>query len=441
MKWSEAIGFALALIMTAESCAEGEVDPNATGGFKNCIDGATQCMGNNVLKCNAEVWEDTGPCIGQTCTGEGVCAGECAPNQKQCKGTQVQECMDGSWSNTEACAFACNDGACSGECVPGTIQCNRNMRQTCSAASFWKDDSECTEPGYYCFAGECKLPVSCDALANNCGPAGNENCCLAPTNTGETYNRINDVKYPATVTDYRLDRFEVTVGRFRKFVDAYPNSKPKSGAGVHPLMLGSGWDPNWDVHLPQQAADLTQGLKCSAEATWTDVAGANELLPINCVDWYVAFAFCAWDGGRLPTESEWNHAAAGGSEQREYPWSNPANSATIDATYAVYNCEGDGIGQCAMGDILQVASKSPQGDGKWGQTDLAGSMWEWTVDRFGQLMTPCKDCANLTGSDTYRVVRGGGWVIHELLLLNSARYNQSPNLRQRDIGVRCARNP
>lgn len=441
MRLTAFVGLALTLIASAVGCAKGEVDPNATGGFKNCLDGATKCMENNVLVCKNDVWEDTGPCIGQTCTGEGVCTGECAPTQKQCNGVKVEECMEGSWTKIEDCAFACNDGACSGECVPGTIQCNRNMRQTCSTASFWQDQAECTDPGYYCFAGECKLPISCEAMPNNCGPGADENCCLAPTNKGEIYNRINNTSYPATVSDYRLDRFEVTVGRFRKFVEAYPNSKPKNGAGAHPLMLGSGWDSQWDINLPIQAADLIQAIKCSAEATWTDVAGANELLPINCVDWYTAFAFCAWDGARLPTESEWNHAAAGGSEQREYPWSNPANSTLIDNTFAVYNCEGDGVGQCAFTDILQVASKSPNGDGKWGQADLAGSMWEWTVDRYGQLTTPCKDCANLTGSDTYRVVRGGGWVIHEQLLLNSSRYNQAPNLRQRDIGLRCARNP
>ncbi len=441
MKRAIGVGVWLALVMTAMGCAKGDGSPDGGGGYKNCKTGATRCMGNNVLKCNDDVWEDSGPCVGQTCSGDGVCSGECAPAQKQCNGLQVQGCADGSWSDVEACPFACGDGACSGECVPGAIGCNGNMRQTCTPASFWKDETECTAAGTYCVAGDCKLPASCESLANNCGPSGNESCCLATSIAGGTYNRINDSTFPATVSNYRLDRFEVTVGRFRKFVDAYPNSKPKVNQGAHPLMLGSGWDTAWDVKLPPTQAELLAAIKCSNETAWTDTAGTNELKPMNCLDWYTSFAFCTWDGGRLPTESEWNHAASGGTDQRAYPWSDPSSSTTIDTTFANYNCEGDGVGQCTFGDILPVASKSPLGDGKFGQSDLAGGMWEWAVDRYGALLNPCTDCANLTGSDTYRVVRGGGWIIHELLLLNSARYNQAPTIRLRDVGARCARNP
>ena len=54
------------------------------------------------------------------------------------------------------------------------------------------------------------------------------------------------------------------------------------------------------------------------------------------MNWFESYAFCIWDGGFLASEAEWNYAAAGGSEQRYYPWSSPATSTTIDGTYAVF---------------------------------------------------------------------------------------------------------
>jgi hypothetical protein len=55
--------------------------------------------------------------------------------------------------------------------------------------------------------------------------------------------------YTATLSDFWLNRFEITVGRLRAFVDAYPGSRPKAGDGAHPRIAGSGWNPAWH-HAP-----------------------------------------------------------------------------------------------------------------------------------------------------------------------------------------------
>ncbi|WP_437653086.1 formylglycine-generating enzyme family protein [Sorangium sp. So ce1182] len=292
-----------------------------------------------------------------------------------------------------------------------------------------------------CSGGTCVIPPSCIDLAATCGPGEDESCCAASAVTGGTFNRGNDPVNPATVSGFLLDRFEVTVGRFRKFVAAYPGSRPAAGAGRHPLIDGGGWDIGWNIELPADAAGLRAAIKCSpVYQTWTDAPGPNEHLPMNCLSWYVAFAFCAWDGGRPATEAEWNYAAAGGDEQRLYPWSSPADSLTIDSSYAVYGCEARG--SCAFTDVQAVGSRSPKGDGAWGQADLAGNMWEWVLDWYASAYpSDCNDCANLAAA-SYRVLRGGSFSNVASSLISSARNGYVvPSYGGHEVGARCARTP
>lgn len=291
----------------------------------------------------------------------------------------------------------------------------------------------------------------CAGLAETCGPSGNESCCATALVPGGTFDRSNDPVYPATVSDFVLDRFEITVGRFRAFVEAGQGTQanpPAEGAGANPNLTGSGWQAAWDDLLVADTAALKQRLMCTSlpYRTWTDEPGENETRPINCLSWLEAFAFCIWDGGRLPTEAEWNYAAAGGSEQREYPWSNPPSSANIDCSHASYGCIddpcGDGAVGCALTDILAVGSK-PAGDSRWGHADLGGNLWEWVLDWYAaDYPMPCDDCANLTPAEN-RGFRGGSFSNYASYLLTSYRggSNYDPTGRHTGTGARCARSP
>jgi len=317
---------------------------------------------------------------------------------------------------------------CSGTSTcDGTGACKKKLGQGCGG------DLECAHG--VCSALVCAAP-SCAALAATCGPSADEVCCKQMPVPGGTYNRSNDARYPATVSGFLLDRFEVTVARFRQFVEAGKGTTaaaPVPGEGAHPLIPSSGWDSNWTSNLTDSTAALRAALKCVG-TNWTDNPGAFERQPMNCATWYEAFAFCAWDGGWLPTEAEWNYAAAGGNEQRDYPWGNAAP----DDTYAVY-FPGSIINNAVM--TRAVGSKSPKGDGKWGQADLAGNVSEWNIDWYrNPYPLPCVDCVELANA-TSKIIRGGSHQIASSALANSARGTVGPTGRGDHIGFRCGRTP
>jgi formylglycine-generating enzyme required for sulfatase activity len=299
--------------------------------------------------------------------------------------------------------------------------------------------------------------LSCAGLAATCGPAGTSPCCTSPLVPGGTYYRSYDVATdglyastmdPATVSNFRLDTYEVTVGRFRQFVNAglgTQTNPPPIGAGTRTLngmANQGGWDSSYNASLTTNTAAFVVALNGSPTyQSWTDAPGANEALPINGITWFEAFAFCVWDGGFLPTEAEWNYAAAGGSEQRAYPWSNPPGDVTIDCSYANYSPSPTRCVKPPTGALNRVGSESPKGDGKWGQADLGGNVNEWTLDWYqSPYSSPCSDCAELTPT-SLRVWRGGAFDIDASGLREAFRNRGTDIDRVAGLGVRCARAP
>jgi formylglycine-generating enzyme required for sulfatase activity len=188
---------------------------------------------------------------------------------------------------------------------------------------------------------------------------------------------------PATVSGFRLDKYDVTVGRFRQFVSAWNGGVgyvPAPGSGKHTHLnagqglansasAGSyetGWLASDDGQIAPTNANLSDGIcdnvpPSNRYATWTASPGSNEGRPINCVNAYEAYAFCIWDGAFLPSEAEWEYAAAGGSEEREYPWGATAPGSANQ--FAIYGCEyPSASGSCTgVANIAAVGStRSPR---------------------------------------------------------------------------------
>src|SRR5678816_4356568 len=118
---------------------------------------------------------------------------------------------------------------------------------------------------------------SCVGLAPTCGPMGMSPCCDSPLVPGGTFLRTYDVgtdgayvdmTNPATVGDFRLDTYEITVGRFRQFVTARMGTQttpPAAGAGARMLngIAGQGgWDPSWNGGLTSDTSTLIAAMKC-----------------------------------------------------------------------------------------------------------------------------------------------------------------------------------
>jgi formylglycine-generating enzyme required for sulfatase activity len=228
---------------------------------------------------------------------------------------------------------------------------------------------------------------------------------------------------------------------------------PDAGAGAHPRIAGSGWDPAWNAKLEPTPDSLEHKL---SSCTFMDRGTFNSgepTLPITCVNWFEAFAFCAWDGGRLPTEAESIYAGAGGSEQRVYPWSAPGSPPTISTDLALYcpsavqNNDQDNFVCPAFPPPAfgAVGLRSPGGDGRWGHADLAGSAWEVVLDWFEPLVPNevCVDCARVAkGKADRRVMRGGGlWTPASQMRVANRGIGVPPDYNTSLLGVRCARLP
>jgi gamma-glutamyl hercynylcysteine S-oxide synthase len=156
--------------------------------------------------------------------------------------------------------------------------------------------------------------------------------------------------------------------------------------------------------------------------------------PIIHVNWHEANAWCRWAGRRLPSEIEWEVAAAAkptadgslGDRQRRYPWGDAAPSRTLA------NLDGDALGP------VDVAA-CPQGDSAFGCRQMIGNVWEWTASPFAPYPGFSADIyADYSAPwfGTRKVLRGGAWATRGRMITNMYRNFFTPERRDIYAGFR-----
>jgi formylglycine-generating enzyme required for sulfatase activity len=155
----------------------------------------------------------------------------------------------------------------------------------------------------------------------------------------------------------------------------------------------------------------------------------RENYPVNCIDWASSRAYCQSRGGDLPTEAQWEYAARG-PDGRNYPWGSQAPSASL----LCWNRPQP----CAVRSF--AAGNSP-----FGLYDMAGNVYEWTLDwyedHYTAGATPLVDPGG-PASGSGRVYRGGAWYFSDPNLVRNAwRYSVVPTWRGGDVGFRCVHAP
>ena len=215
-----------------------------------------------------------------------------------------------------------------------------------------------------------------------------------------------------TVSSFYVDKYEVTNREYRQFADGQPGMEPDPSA----------WEDAGSV--------------ASLEAYYRGTAFAD--YPVVAVTWNQAQAYCEAQGGRLPTEAEWEYVARSGRAGGIYPWNGPEPRAANGGYLANYN---PGRGGYAADGYAFTAPVAAFPSTPWGVYNISGNVAEWTLDDYSPSYSNLSDFNPRYDSDeeTERVVRGGSWDSDAFYIGVGVRVSQEEDEASIYTGFRCVR--
>jgi len=285
-------------------------------------------------------------------------------------------------------------------------------------------DYTCQTLGYSGLQRELKSPGEFGPLSGDAGITGGRFMLGAEAGDGFVFDN-EKWAHGVDVKSFRMARAAVTNAEFAAFVDdaGYQRRDWWSEAGWSWRMQVNATKPLYwvkqDTHWHMRRYDYVVPLEPNAA--------------IIHVNWYEAEAYCSWAKRRLPTEAEWEFAAATApgnlSRKRRYPW-------------------GDAPPTASHANLFGVASHTvsvaafPEGESAWGVRQMFGNVWEWTADWFqpypGFVRDPYKEYSE-PWFGNHKVLRGGCYATRASLLRNTWRNFYTPDRRDVLAGFRtCA---
>ncbi len=255
---------------------------------------------------------------------------------------------------------------------------------------------------------------------------------------GESPARIVHVK------PFAIDPLAVTNEWFCSFVGA---TGYRTDAERH------GWSLVFAAFVEDRASGVGSGSSGGLSwwrrvdgACWKQPAGPQSSLagrldhPVAHISYNDASAFAAWAGGRLPTEAEWEYAAAGGLAKARFPWGDrEPDDATFQpcniwqGEFPDHNTQADGFVGTAPADAF-----APNG---YGLFNMVGNTWEWCADAFRlrSLSRAAKQRNETARANAERLLKGGSYLCHRSYCYRyriAARTGASPDSSAGHVGFR-----